>query len=275
MSFGLSSTIKLNNGVEIPRLGLGVFRAAAGGEARRAVSWALEMGYRHIDTAMIYGNEGDVGEALRASGVPRGEVFITTKLWNGDHGYDAALRAFDGSLKRLRVDYLDLYLIHWPVEGRRGESWKALVKLLEEKRCRSIGVSNYTMRHLEELLKSSPVVPAVNQVELSPFLYQKELISFCQGRGIVVESYSPLTKGQRLGHPAIKSVASKYKKTPAQVMIRWALQHDLVVIPKSAKRERIEENAGVFDFEIAEADMKALDALDEGLRTSWDPTGVP
>jgi diketogulonate reductase-like aldo/keto reductase len=275
MQWTIRSTITLPGGVEIPRLGLGVFQAAAGEETRRAVERALEVGYRHIDTAKIYRNEADVGEAIRRSGIAREDVFITTKLWNSDHGYDAAQRACDASLKALGVAYLDLYLIHWPVQGLRGESWRALTKLYEDKKCRAIGVSNYTVRHLKELLASSPVVPAVNQVEMSPFLYQKELIDFCREKGIQIETYSPLTKGQRLGHPAITRAASKYGRTPAQILIRWALQHDFIVIPKSSKRERIQENAQVFDFEIDAADMKSLDALDEGLRTSWDPTNAP
>lgn len=275
MQLTLGSTVKLNNGVAIPRLGLGVFRAPAGGETRRAVEHALELGYRHVDTAKIYGNERDVGEALRASGVPRGDVFITTKLWNSDHGYDAALRAFDASLTTLGLDYLDLYLIHWPLQGLRGDSWRALVRLLEEGKCRSIGVSNYTIHHLTELLESSPVVPAVNQVEMSPFLVQEDLVRYCRGKGIQIEAYSPLTKGFRLGHPAILALASRFSRTPAQILIRWALQRDLVVIPKSTRRERIEENAQVFDFEIGDDAMKALNSLDEGLRTSWDPTNAP
>ena len=275
MQWTIRSTITLPGGVEIPRLGLGVFQAAAGEETRRAVERALEVGYRHIDTARIYRNEADVGEAIRRSGIAREDVFITTKLWNSDHGYDAAQRACDASLKALGVAYLDLYLIHWPVQGLRGESWRALTKLYEDKKCRAIGVSNYTVRHLKELLASSPVVPAVNQVEMSPFLYQKELIDFCREEGIQIETYSPLTKGQRLGHPAITRAASKYGRTPAQILIRWALQHDFIVIPKSSKRERIQENAQVFDFEIDAADMKSLDALDESLRTSWDPTNAP
>jgi diketogulonate reductase-like aldo/keto reductase len=275
MQWNIRSTITLANGVEIPRLGLGVFQAAAGDEARRAVEQALEVGYRHIDTAKIYRNEADVGEAVRRSGVAREDVFITTKLWNSDHGYDAAQRACDASLKSLGLEYLDLYLIHWPVLGVRGESWRGLTKLLEDKKCRAIGVSNYTVRHLKELLDSSPVVPAVNQVEMSPFLYQEELVRLCREKGIAIEAYSPLTKGQRLGHPAITRAASKYGRTAAQILIRWALQHDFIVIPKSSKRARILENSEVFDFEIEAADMKSLDALDEGLRTAWDPTNVP
>jgi diketogulonate reductase-like aldo/keto reductase len=275
MQWSIRSTARLNNGVEIPRVGLGVFRAAAGEETRRAVASALEVGYRHIDTAMVYGNERDVGEALRSSGVPRGEVFITTKLWNSDQGYDAALRACDVSLRNLGLDYLDLYLIHWPLQKLRGDSWRALIRLYEEGHCRAIGVSNYTVRHLEELVVDSPVIPAVNQVEMSPFLVQGDLIQYCRTQGIQIEAYSPLTKGFRLGHPTLAGMAATYGKTAAQILIRWALQRDFVVLPKSTRRERIVENAQVFDFHLAPADMKALDGLHEGLRTSWDPTKAP
>lgn len=267
--------IRLNNGVNIPALGLGVYQAESGRETERAVLDALDLGYRHIDTAKAYGNEKDVGRAIKKSGIPREEVFITTKLWNTDHGYDQTKRAFDESRSDLGVDYIDLYLIHWPVEGLRGESWRAMVELLERGDCRSIGVSNYTINHLEELLASSSIVPAVNQVEFSPFLYQRELLRFCRQKGIQLEAYSPLTQGKRLDHPTLVALARKHGKTPAQILIRWAIEHDLVVIPKSVRRSRIEENADVFDFSIVREDMALLDSLDEGFRTCWDPTDAP
>lgn len=272
MNLGIQSRVKLNNGGEIPVLGLGVFQASAGDETQNAVRWALDAGYRHIDTARIYGNEADVGEAIRASGVPREEIFVTTKLWNSEHGEKHALHACASSLLRLGLDYVDLYLIHWPVQGLRNETWKAFVELQREGKCRAIGVSNYMIHHLEDLLSRSSVVPAVNQIEVSPFNYPRDLLRYCADKGIVVEAYSPLTKGQRLDHPAIVDAAKKYGRTPAQILIRWALQHDLVVLPKSAKRERIIENAAVFDFEIEPRDMAALDSLHEGLHTGWDPT---
>ncbi len=275
MAWDIRSTVRLNNGVEIPRFGLGVFRASPGEEARAAVRTALELGYRHIDTARVYGNEADVGAGLRDSGVPRSEVFITTKLWNSDQGYDSALRAFDGSLRELGTDYVDLYLIHWPVPGKRADSWRALERILADKRARAIGVSNYMVRHLEEVLARSPVVPAVNQVEFNPFLYQRGLLEFCQRKGIQLEAYSPLTKGYRLGHPALTEVARRYGKSPAQVLIRWCLQRDTVVIPKSSQPERIRENASVFDFELSAADLAVLDGLNEDLHTGWDPTNAP
>lgn len=212
---------------------------------------------------------------MRSSGIPRSEIFVTTKLWNADHGYDATLRAFEKSNERLGLGYIDLYLIHWPVQGLRADSWRAMTRLLGEGACRAIGVSNYTVRHLEEVLETSDVVPTVNQVEFSPFLFQRELLAFCREHGIQLEAYSPLTQGRKLDHPAIVAASRKYGRTPAQILIRWALQHDIVVIPKSTNPARIQENAQVFDFSLDAGDMEALDALDEGFRTCWDPTGAP
>lgn len=271
----IDTRVKLNNGVEMPIFGIGTFLMGGGRETRKAVLCALEAGYRLIDTAAMYGNENDVGEAVRESGIPREEIFITTKLRNDDHGYDRAVAAFEESLRLLGLSYVDLYLIHWPVENLRCESWRALENLLEEGKCRAIGVSNYMIWHLEELLSSSSTVPAINQVEFSPYLYQRELLEFCCSNGIVLEGYSPLTKGYRLNDPRLRGIASKYSKTPAQILIRWSLQKGVITIPKSSRRERIYENANVFDFEISQEDMRALDSFDEGLRTSWDPTTTP
>ncbi|MCB9489552.1 MAG: aldo/keto reductase [Deltaproteobacteria bacterium] len=275
MPLDLTTTVTLNNGVAMPLLGLGVYQAADGGECREAVVHALKFGYRHVDTAAMYGNEKDVGEGVRASGVPRDQVFVTTKLWNSDHGYDRAMRAFDASMKRLRFETLDQYLIHWPVQNLRGETWRALVKLYQDGRIRSIGVSNYTVRHLEELLSESDIVPATNQVEFHPFLFQRELMEFCKSKGIQLVAYSPLTKGTRLRDPALASFAKRYERTPAQIMIRWCLQHGVVCIPKSSHPGRIEENASVYDFEISPEDMAALDALNENDHCTWDPTDAP
>ena len=268
-------THELADGHVIPMLGLGVWQVENARECVDAVRWALEEGYRHIDTAQAYGNEESVGLGLRESGVPRDEIFVTTKLWNDDHGYESALRAFEESRKELGVDAVDLYLIHWPVPGKRDESWKALLKLKEQGVVRSVGVSNYTIRHLEELLSWSPRPPSVNQVEFHPFLYQKELLEYCQRKGIQAEAYSPLARGERFNHPRIITLATKYSKTPAQLMLRWGLQHGLVVIPKSTGEERIRENSQVFDFEISSEDMRSLDSLNEGLRLNWDPTSIP
>ena len=267
------AVLPLNTGKTIPQIGLGVWQAQRGEATRGAIQAALRLGYRHVDTARIYGNEADVGAALRASSseVPREEVFVTTKLWNADQGYDAALRAFDASLTRLAVDYVDLYLIHWPVPGKRMDSWRALETLFESKRARAIGVSNFLVPHLEELLGVAKVVPAVNQIELHPFLQHRDTRAFCKKHGIVVEAYSPLTHGMRLDHPVVVEVAKRVGRSPAQVLLRWGVQHGLVVLPKSTKEERIRENGALFDFALDEGNMAALDALEEGLATGWDP----
>ena len=272
--FTINSTVKLNNDLEMPRLGLGVYLMDPGEETRQAVMTALEEGYRLIDTAAMYGNERDVGRAVKESPVPREEIFVTTKLWNSDHGYDRTLRAFDKSLQLLDMEYIDLYLIHWPVEGLRKETWRAMEKLYNDGKCRAIGVSNYTISHLTELLDCADVPPMVNQVEFSPFLYQKDLLNFCQSKDIRLEAYSPLTRTKKFNNPVIKQVAEKYKKSPAQIMIRWALQHEVIVIPKSSHRERIWENARVFDFSISEEDMETLNGLNQNYHVSWDPTHV-
>jgi len=268
----IDTKVKLNNGVQMPIFGLGTYQTRSGKETQTAVLYALEAGYRLIDTAKIYGNEKDVGEVVRKSGIPREEVFITTKLWNSDHGYEAAIAACEKSLKSLGLSYIDLYLIHWPVEGLRNETWTAMETLQKEGKCRAIGVSNYMIWHLEELLRSSSTVPAVNQVEFSPYLYQKDLLEFCRSHNIQLEAYSPLTKGQKLSDPKLVAIASRYSKSPAQMLIRWVLQHGVIVIPKSSKKERIFENADVFDFTISPEDKSVLDSFNENLRTSWDPS---
>ncbi|MBN1920100.1 MAG: aldo/keto reductase [Anaerolineae bacterium] len=270
----INSTVTLNNGVKMPLLGLGVYQAR-GREGEQAVAWALEAGYRHIDTAKFYGNEAEVGRAVRESGLPREDIFIVTKLWNSDHGYDRARAAFQESQKRLNLGVVDLYLIHWPVSARCAESWRALEALYAEGQIRAIGVSNYTIKHLKELLATARVVPAVNQVEFHPWLYQKELLEFCRAHGIQLEAYSPLTKGERLRDPQLEAMARKYGKSPAQMLIRWCLQHEVVVIPKSTHPQRIHENAAIYDFEITAEDMCHLDAFDERYHCTWDPTGEP
>ncbi len=269
------TSVRLHSGRDISRLGLGVFRAARGQETQRAVREALRIGYRHIDTARIYGNERDVGEAIRASEVPRSEIFVTTKLWNQDQGFDPALRAFEASLAALALDAIDLYLLHWPVPGKRLESWRALERLASEGRARSIGVSNFMPHHIEELLRHASLVPAVDQIEVSPFLQQRAARAACAAHGIAVEAYSPLTKGARLDHPVVTEVARALQRTPAQVMLRWAVQQDMIVLPKSTRPERIAENAAIFDFEIPPEQMARLDALEEGLVTGWDPRDQP
>jgi diketogulonate reductase-like aldo/keto reductase len=275
MEISLASRFPLNDGRSMPVLGLGVWQVPAGSVARATVRAALDAGYRLIDTAKLYGNEPDVGRAVREGPVPQDEVFVTTKLWNTDHGYDAALGAGRESLTRLGLDAIDLYLIHWPEPRLRGESWEALVRLRDEGVCRSIGVSNYTVRHLEELRRDSSVVPAVNQVEFNPFLFQRDLLEYCTAHGIVLEAYSPLMKGRGLDHPVLVRIAKAHGCTPAQVVLRWAFQHRVVVIPKSVRPERIRENSEVFDFALSADDMRALDGLDTGRHTSWNPDAIP
>jgi len=267
MRLTLDSRAVLNNGVEIPLLGVGVYQSPPGQTTENAVRNALMIGYRLIDTAQLYGNEEDVGRALRKSGVSRDDVFITTKVWNSDQGYESTLQACNKSLQKLGLSYLDLYLIHWPVPEVSEETWKAMVRLLREQKTRAIGVSNYDLDDLSQLMQNSDVLPAVDQVEFHPFLYQERLLRFCEKNGIQMEAYSPLTRGMRISHPTIVAVANKYRKTPAQVLIRWNLQHGLVVIPKSVHEERILENSKVFDFELEPEDMEHLNSLNENLRT--------
>lgn len=271
----IASRVELANGVGVPVLGLGVFRARPGAETREAVAWALELGYRHVDTAHLYANERDVGAALRASELPREELFVATKLGNRDHGYDAARRAFARSLSALGLDQVDLYLIHWPVAGARAESWRALEAIYAEGGARAIGVCNYTERHLRELLSTADVAPMVDQFELHPFLAQTSLVDFCRRHAIAVEAYSPLTRGRRLRERTVQDVAATHGRTAAQVVLRWSLQKGYVPLPKSVHRERIAENAAVLNFELTAAEMARLDGLDEGLHVAWDPTGVP
>jgi diketogulonate reductase-like aldo/keto reductase len=269
------ATLALNTGASIPVVGLGVWQTPRGDGTRDAVATALRIGYRHVDTARIYGNERDVGLGLRDSGVPRDQVFVTTKLWNDDQGYDAALRAFDASLGRLGLDYVDLYLLHWPVAGKRLESWRALERLHGDQRARAIGVSNFMPSHLKELLAHAHVAPSVDQIEVSPFLQQRDTRDFCARHQIVVEAYSPLTHGQRLDHPIVTAIAARVGRSAAQVLLRWSLQHGMVVLPKSTREARIRENAAIFDFSLDAADMTALDGCEEGLVTGWDPRTHP
>jgi diketogulonate reductase-like aldo/keto reductase len=264
-------SLPLRGGSSIPQVGLGVWQAARGQVTRDAVRAALRAGYRHIDTARVYGNEVDVGAAIKDSGLPREQVFVTTKLWNDDQGYDATLRAFTQSASRLGLDYVDLYLLHWPGAGKRLESWRALELLFADGRARAIGVSNFLVPHLEELLAVAKVVPMVNQIELTPFLQRRDTVALCQRHEIVVESYSPLTRGQRFADPTLVSIAKELGKSPAQVLLRWGVQHGFCVLPKSTHAARIEENAKLFDFVLPAAALHALDGLEEGLTTGWDP----
>jgi methylglyoxal/glyoxal reductase len=271
---GPASRVQLRDGNRMPVFGLGTWKLDPGRPTRAAVRAAVAAGYRLFDTAKLYGNEEDVGAALRESGLDRSEYFVTTKLWNDDHGFEPALRAFEASRRALGLEQLDLYLIHWPVPGKRLDSWRALEQLQEEGKVRSIGVSNFTVAHLEELLSVSKVVPAVNQVEFSPFLFQRELLEYCRQHRIQLEAYAPLTRGRKFDDPTLARIAKAHARSPPQVLLRWGLQHEIVEIPKSSHVARVEENARVFDFELSSAEMTELDRLDGGFRTTWDPTGM-
>ena len=271
----IGSRVALSDGNSMPLLGLGVWDAKSGKETYDAVIHALGKGYRHIDTAEMYGNEKDVGSAVIDSGIAREEIFITTKLWDSGLGYDHALNAFDVSLKKLNLEYIDLYLIHWPEKGSRREIWSALERIKKEGRSLSIGVSNFAPKHLNEILINANFTPAVNQIEMSPFLHQQEISSFCKKGNIHLTGYCPLARGTRFNNPALCRVAEETNKTAAQVMIRWAIQNGHTVIPKSVRPKRIEENADVFDFELREDQIKILDELEEGLRFCPDPLVLP
>lgn len=277
MSLNINTKIKLNNGFEIPLLGLGTWEITEGETIIDAIRLAISKGYRHIDTARIYGNEKGVGKGLKLSleeqGLTREDIFITTKLWINSFKYERALKAFNRSLNNLGLDYVDLYLLHWPEPPYRQEAWKALESILKEGKARSIGVSNYYQNHLDELLSEADIIPAVNQVEFTPYLYLKELKEYCDNKGIRLEAYSPLTRGKKLKDSKLMDIAKKYNKSSAQILIRWGLQHEVIEIPKSSKEDHIIENSKVFDFTISEDDMALLDKFNEGLYLGiWNPT---
>lgn len=267
----ISSKVRLNNGVEMPWLGLGVFRAEDGKEVENAVLTALQHGYRSIDTAAVYQNERGVGLGLKKSGLPREEVFLTSKVWNSDQGYKTTIEAFEESLERLQTDYLDLYLIHWPKGQRSVESWKAMEELYEKGLVRAIGVSNFLVHHLKEFLPECKMVPAVNQVEFHPELIQPELLEYCKNKGIQPEAWSPIMKGKVLNIPVLRALAAKYGKTPVQIVLRWDIQKGVITIPKSVKPERIISNADIFDFELSDEDMAKIDRLDKNQRIGGHP----
>ncbi|AGF26695.1 aldo/keto reductase [Bacillus velezensis] len=275
MTTHLQAKATLHNGVEMPWFGIGVFKVEEGAELVNAVKTALVHGYRSVDTAAIYGNEEGVGEGIRQglqeAGLKREDIFVTSKVWNADLGYEETLKAFDTSLEKLGLDYLDLYLIHWPVEGKYIDAWRALETLYRDGRIKAIGVSNFQIHHLKHLMKETEIKPMINQVEYHPRLTQKELLAFCTEQGIQLEAWSPLMQGQLLDHPVLQEIAEKYGKSAAQVILRWDLQNGVITIPKSTKKHRIEENANVFDFELSAEDMKRIDDLNENLRVGPDP----
>lgn len=254
----------------MPWLGLGVWQTKDGDEVIQAVKSALDTGYRSIDTAAAYQNEEGVGQGIRESGISRDELFITTKLWNANQGYESTLKAFEESRRKLGLDVIDLYLIHWPVAGKYRESWKALIHLQQEGHVKSIGVSNFQLHHLKEIIADTGVVPAVNQVEFHPLLTQRELLAYSREQGIQLEAWSPLMQGH-LDLPLIQELAAKYQKTPAQIVLRWDIQQGVVTIPKSVRADRIKENAGIFDFTLSDEDVKALEELNVNRRFGPDP----
>lgn len=257
----------------MPDIGLGTYRMPEGKVTENAVKYAISAGYMHIDTASYYDNETSVGKALKDSNAAREDVFITTKLWNTEH--DNVRKAFLKSLKRLGTDYVDQYLIHWPVEGKRQESWRELERIYDDGLAKSIGVSNYTISHLKQLLDSGGICPAVNQVEFHPFLFQKELLDYCESKDIRVVSYCPLVRAKRMSDERILEISKRLGHTPAQILIRWGLEQGLISIPKSENKSRIEENIGALEFSLAKGDMRILDDMNEGLRLTWDPSKIP
>ncbi len=266
---------RLNNGVQMPWLGLGTYKAAEGKETYDSVRTALDTGYRSIDTAALYGNEVSVGQAVRDSGIPREEVFITTKVWNDDQRQGRVKQAFEESLKRLGMDYVDLYLVHWPVPEAYVRTWAVMQEIYQSGKARAIGVSNHLIHHLQAILTPGALTPAVNQVEFHPLLQSRRLHAFCRQHGIQLEAWAPLMKGSALANPVILEIASRHGKSAAQVVIRWELQKEVVTIPKSVHKERILENGDVFDFALDTEEMHSIDDLDQDNRIGVHPDRIP
>lgn len=267
----IGGTVALANGIEMPYLGIGTYHIDDDDKAARVVGDALEAGYRQIDTAALYDNEKGVGRAIRESGVPRQDIFITSKVWNTDQGFDSTLRAFDASMQRLQTEILDLYLIHWPGRGKYKDTWKALERLYQEKRVRAIGVSNFLKHHLEDLISGAELRPMVNQMEFHPYLVQPDLLDFCRQHNIQAQAWAPLMRGKVGEVPLMKALGEKYGKTPFQMALRWDLQKGVATIPKSVQRERMVSNAEIFDFKISVEDMAQIDGLDNSYRFGPNP----
>ena len=271
MSITFESTIPLHGTVDIPLLGFGVYKVAPGAETEDAVAAALDLGYRHIDTAALYRNEADVGRAIAASGIDRSELFVTTKLWNSDQGYESTIAAFDRSLEKLGLDYVDLYLIHWPKPEHTEGTWRAMEGMQAAGKARAIGVSNFLVEHLDQLDETATVMPSINQIEFHPHLQSAELISYCEDRGIVVEAWSPLKHGEIINDPELAVIADAHGVPVAQVVLRWMLQRGIVTLPKSITPSRIAENRDIYDFELTDCEVAAINAMDRDERVGPDP----
>jgi diketogulonate reductase-like aldo/keto reductase len=267
----ISGTVKLNNGVEMPYFGLGTWQSNEGPEVKNAVHYALDAGYRLIDTATLYQNEKSIGEAIKEHGIAREELFITTKVWNDDQGFEKALKAYDRSLELLGVETIDLYLIHWPVTGKYIETWKALETIYKEGRVRAIGISNFMPVHLDKLLSEVEIMPAVNQMEFHPYLIQQELVDLCAENNIIYQAWSPIMQGMVFDIPLLKQIGKKYWKNAAQIVLRWDLQRGVPTIPKSTNQARIISNAEIFDFELTTEEVAQINALDKNHRLGYDP----
>ncbi|HMH33733.1 MAG TPA: aldo/keto reductase [Puia sp.] len=269
-AINISTKVTLNNGIDMPLLGLGVYNMH-GREAEDAVAYALETGYRLIDTAAMYQNETEIGHAVKRSSIPRSDIFITTKVNNADQGFESTLKAFETSMNKLQVDYVDLYLVHWPLKKTRKDTWKALEKIYAGGRARAIGVANYLVPFLEELATYSDLVPALNQVEFSPYLYQDDLLSYCRKHAVQLQAYSPLVRGQKMSDPRLQKLAEKYNKTPAQIILRWDIELGVSAIPKSSSPKRLKENFDIFDFTLSQEDVDWMKTFDDRSRVADDP----
>jgi diketogulonate reductase-like aldo/keto reductase len=270
----IQGKVKLNNGVEMPYFGLGTWQSNEGPEVKNAVHYAIDAGYRLIDTATLYQNEKSIGEAIKENGINREELFITTKVWNDDQGFEKTLKAYDYSLELLGVDYVDLYLIHWPVTGKYLETWRALEKIYKEGRVRAIGISNFLKLHLDHLLPTVEIVPMVNQMEFHPYLIQQKLVDLCTENNIIYQAWSPIMQGRVFDIPVLKQIGKKYRKNPAQIVLRWDLQRGVPTIPKSVNQSRIISNADIFDFDLTGEEVALINGLDQNHRFGYDPMMV-